>query len=64
MSWYTTAKNNTAEINALEIQIKALDDKKQFLPRQIAALKQELDTIPRQIDALKAQIRAIKDRKN
>jgi len=61
MSWYTQSKQDrSAEIKALEIQIKSLEDKKLFMPKQLAALKAELDTIPKQIDALKAQIRAIK----
>ena len=61
MSWYKLSKQDrSAEIKALEIQIKSLEDKKAFMPRQLAALKAEMDTIPRQIDALKAQIKAIK----
>lgn len=61
MGWYKLSKlDRSAEIRALEIQIKSLEDKKAFMPKQLAALKAELDTIPRQIDALKAQVRSIK----
>lgn len=58
MSWYTKIadKPNPGEIRSLELQIKMLKDKRDFLPKQIAVLEQEKANLPRQINSLEKQL--------
>jgi hypothetical protein len=66
-SWYAKlAKNGIdakqaekarpGEIRALELQIRMLKDKKEFIPKQIELLQREKAELPRQILALERQL--------
>lgn len=62
MSWYTKIadKPNPGEIRALELQIKMLKEKRDFLPKQITLLEQEKADLPRQINALEKQLDSLR----
>jgi predicted nucleic acid-binding Zn-ribbon protein len=49
-------KANPGEIKALELQIRILKEKRDFVPKQIALLEQEKANLPRQINALEKQL--------
>jgi predicted nucleic acid-binding Zn-ribbon protein len=53
-------KPNPGEIRALELQIKTLKDKRDFLPKQIELLQRERADLPRQINALEKQLDALR----
>ncbi len=54
--WKTSEKARPGEIRALELQIRALKDKRDFIPKQIDILQLERASIPRQIAALEKQL--------
>lgn len=62
MGWYKKADHKD-EIRGLELQLKSLEERKTFLPKQIDALKTELNNITKMIDATKGQLRALKSMK-
>jgi chaperonin cofactor prefoldin len=51
------------EIKTLELQLRALKDRRDFLPRQIELLKREQDQLPKQITALQNQLDAMRKQK-
>lgn len=54
------AKPMPGEIRGLELQVRALKDRRQFLPKQIEVLQREHEQIPKQISALERQIEALR----
>ena len=61
-NWFTklSDKVRPGEIKALELQIRSLKDRRDFLPKQISILQQEKDSIPRQISALEKQLDSLR----
>jgi len=61
-NWFKLSSNkpHPGEIRSLELQIRILKQKREFLPRQIAMLQQERADIPRQIHALETQLNSLR----
>lgn len=57
-NWFNKMSNkpHPGEIRSLELQIRLLKDKRDFLPKQIEVLQREKAELPRQINALEKQL--------